>query len=143
MKKETFVKLIKTCENYRNKCTKLGEAVSKAYVEAGLEKDFAAPYSYEPPYGQLIDELVKAIAVDFADDNYSVGEAEDFINWWIWECDFGKETYIDGNEYNNVNYVPKPMAEVTFGDKTYITKTPSQLYDVIMKHKKFLAYQKA
>lgn len=140
MKKETFVKLIKTCENYRKKCTKLGEAVSKAYVEAGLEKDFAAPYAYEPPYGPLIDELVKAIAVEFADDNYTAEQAEDFINWWIWECDFGKEVYINA-EGGGYDY--KPMAEVTIGDKTYIAKTPGQLYDVIMKNKKFLAYQKA
>lgn len=140
MKKETFVKLMKVCEGYRKKCIAFGEGIRKAYMDAGLERDFALTTSYEYPYGPLIDELVKAIAVEFADDNYRVDQAEDFLNWWIWECEFGKETcmkYIDGG------YEFTPMAEVTFGDKTYIAKTPSQLYDVIMKHKKYLGYKKA
>ena len=133
MKKETFVKLIKLCENYKKKCTNFGETIQKAYIEAGLERDFAPPISYAYPYGPLIDEMVKALAIDFADSVYTQEQAEDFINWWIWETDFGHETYMD---ISNGVPVKRPRAEVTIGDKTYIIKTPSQLYDVIVRDKK-------
>lgn len=140
MKKETFVKLMKLCESYYNKCNKFGKRINDAYIEAGMERDFASEIAYAFPYGSVIEDIVKAVSVEFADDNYTVEQAEDFINWWIWECDFGKETcmeYIDGgHEF-------KPMAQVTIGDKEYIVKTPSKLYDVIMKDKKYLAYKKA
>ena len=140
MKKETFVKLMKLCESYYNKCNKFGKRISDAYIEAGMERGFASEIAYAFPYGPVIEDIVKAVSVEFADDNYTVEQAEDFINWWIWECDFGKETcmeYIDGG------YEFTPMAQVTIGDKEYIVKTPSKLYDVIMKDKKYLAYKKA
>lgn len=140
MKKETFVKLMKLCESYYNKCNKFGKRISDAYIEAGMERGFASEIAYAFPYGPVIEDIVKAVSVEFADDNYTVEQAEDFINWWIWECDFGKETsmeYIDGG------YEFKPMAQVIIGDKDYIVKTPSKLYDVIMQDKKYLAYKKA
>lgn len=140
MKKETFVKLMKLCESYYNKCNKFGKRISDAYIEAGMERGFASEIAYAFPYGPVIEDIVKAVSVEFADDNYTVEQAEDFINWWIWECDFGKETcmeYIDGG------YEFTPMAQVTIGDKEYIVKTPSKLYDVIMKDKKYLGYKKA
>lgn len=140
MKKETFVKLMKLCESYYNKCNKFGKRINDAYIEAGMERDFASEIAYAFPYGPVIEDIVKAVSVEFADDNYTVEQAEDFINWWIWECDFGKETcmeYIDGgHEF-------KPMAQVTIGGKNYIVKTPSKLYDVIMQDKKYLGYKKA
>ena len=140
MKKETFVKLMKLCESYYNKCNKFGKRISDAYIEAGMERGFASEIAYAFPYDPVIEDIVKAVSVEFADDNYTVEQAEDFINWWIWECDFGKETcmeYIDGgHEF-------KPMAQVTIGDKNYIVKTPSKLYDVIMQDKKYLGYKKA
>lgn len=140
MKKETFVKLMKLCESYYNKCNKFGKRISDAYIEAGLERGFASEIAYAFPYGPLIDDIVKAVSVEFADDNYTVEQAEDFINWWIWECDFGKETCMD---YIDGGYELTPMAHVTIGDKDYIVKTPSKLYDVIMQNKKYLGYKKA
>lgn len=135
MKKETFVKLIKVLEDYKNKSIKFGKAVADAYVDAGAERDFVTSTSYEFPYGKMMDEIVKAISLDFANNTYKAEFAEDFINWWLWECDFGKKT---GVEYESGKPVRKPMAEVTFGDKTYVIKTPGQLYDVILKHAKFM-----
>lgn len=138
MKKETFVSLIKLCDDYVKKCRKFGEGIQKTYIDAGLERDFANPYAYEFPYGPLIDRIVKAIATDFGDKHYDAQTAEDFINWWIWECDFGRE-----KSYKTVNgeFVSIPMSEVTFGGKTYIVNTPGQLYDTILKDKKFKAKQ--
>lgn len=140
MKKETFVKLMKLCESYYNKCNKFGKRISDAYIEAGLERGFATEIAYAFPYGPVIDDIVKAVSVEFADDNYTVEQAEDFINWWIWECGFGKETCMERKE--NGEYEFTPMAEVMIGDKTYIAKTPLQLYNVIINHKKYLGYEK-
>ncbi len=141
MKKETFVNFMKLCESYYNKCNKFGESISKAYLEAGLDRDFASQTSYAFPSGPLIDQIVKIISAELSDDNYTSEQAEDFINWWMWECNFGKAVlyeYVDGG------YGTSPAAEVTLTNgKSYVVKTPGQLYDVIMKDKKICAYKKA
>lgn len=135
MKKEVFVGLIKIIEDYKNKSGKFGEAVSKAYQDAGLEKDFACAYAYEFPYGQLFDNIVHAISEDFSDENYKAEFAEDIINWWLWECEFGKAVCKDVSPDGKL--VESPMAQITLtNNKTYIVKTAAKLYDVILEDKK-------
>lgn len=140
MKKEVFVKMIQTLEDYKNKSTKFGEAIAKAHIDAGYERDFISGYAYEYPYGPLIDKLVDIISLEFADDNYKAEYAADIINWWMWECDFGKETCI---EYKNkkdgfeTDPIEVPMAEIVLAnDKKFVVKTATKLYEVIMEDKK-------
>lgn len=140
MKKEVFVKMIQTLEDYKNKSTKFGETIAKAHIDAGYERDFISGYAYEYPYGPLIDKLVDIIGLEFADDNYKAEYATDIINWWMWECDFGKETCI---EYKNkkdgfeTDPIEVPMAEIVLANnKTFVVKTATKLYEVIMEDKK-------
>ena len=139
MKKEVFVKLIQTLEDYKRKSTKFGEAIAKAHIDAGYERDFISGYAYEYPYGPLTDKIVDIISLEFADENYKAEVAADIINWWMWECDFGKETIIkfknkkDGFETDPIQV---PMAEITLAnDKTFVVKTAAKLYEVIMEDK--------
>lgn len=140
MKKEVFVKMIQTLEDYKNKSTKFGEAIAKAHIDAGYERDFISGYAYEYPCGPLIDKLVDIIGLEFADDNYKAEYAIDIINWWMWECDFGKETCV---EYKNkkdgfeTDPIEVPMAEIVLAnDKKFVVKTATKLYEVIMEDKK-------
>ncbi|WP_296864501.1 hypothetical protein [uncultured Methanobrevibacter sp.] len=144
MKKEVFVSIIQTLEDYKHKSTKFGETIAKAHIEAGYEKDFINSYAYEYPYGPLIDSIVDAIGKEFADDYYKAEQATDIINWWMWECNFGKETYIKfKNEEDGFKTDPYevPMAEITLENgKKFIVKTPEKLYEVIMEDKKISKY---
>ena len=134
MKKITFINIINSLEGFVKQTKKFGEAIAKAYIGAGLERDFAPTTSYEYPYGSFMDNIVTSLAVEFADDDYPYQNAEDFINWWIWECDFGKEKHY---AVVNGESISKPMAEVTLSNgKTYLITTPGKLYDVILKDKK-------
>lgn len=134
MKKETFVSLIKTIEKHVRVAEQFGKDISNAYVKAGAESDFSSPTSYELPIGKFIDSIVNAIGNDFADEDYKAEWAIDFINWWIFETDFGKKkVYNIANGY----CITKPSAEVTVSNgKTYLITTPGKLYDVILKDKK-------
>lgn len=132
MKKETFVSLIKAIEKHVRVAEQFGKEIRNAYVKAGAERDFALSCSYELPYGNFVDSIVNAIGNDFADENYKAEWAIDFINWWIFETDFGKEKL-----YNFTIGTSKPSAEVTLSNgKTYLITTPGKLYDVILKDKK-------
>lgn len=140
MKKEVFVKLIQTLEDYKNKSSKFGEAIAKAHIDAGYESDFISSYAYEYPYGPLIDKIVDIIGLEFEDENYKAEYAIDIINWWMWECDFGKETMVkfknkkDGFETDPVKVL---MAEITLANnKTFVVKTAAKLYEVIVEDKK-------
>lgn len=134
MKKETFVSLIKAIEKHIRIAEQFGKDISNAYIKAGAERDFALSVSYELPYGNFIDSIVNAIGNDFADENYKVEWAIDFINWWIFETNFGKEKVYN---FANGKFISKPSAEVTLSNgKTYLITTPGKLYDVILKDKK-------
>lgn len=134
MKKETFVSLIKAIEKYMHAAEQFGKDISNAYIKAGAERDFVLSTSYELPYGNFVDSIVNAIGNDFADENYKAEWAIDFINWWIYETDFGKEKVYN---FANGNCISKPYAEVTLSNgKTYLITTPGKLYDVILKDKK-------
>lgn len=134
MKKETFVSLIKAIEKHLRVAEQFGKDISNAYVKAGVERDFALSTSYEIPYANFVDSIVNAIGNDFADENYKAEWAIDFINWWIYETDFGKEKLYN---FANGNCTSKPSAEVTLSNgKTYLITTPGKLYDVILKDKK-------
>ena len=134
MKKETFVSLIKAIEKHVRVTEQFGKDIRNAYVKAGAERDFALSVSYEMPYGNFVDSIVNAIGNDFADENYKAKWAIDFINWWIFETDFGKEKLYN---FANGNCTSKPSAEVTLSNgKTYLITTPGKLYDVILKDKK-------
>lgn len=134
MKKETFVSLINMIEDCKKKSTAFGEAVSNAYQNLGLDKDFAISYAYEFPYDKLSDKIVEIISKEFEDENYSFSTIKDTIDWWIWECGFGKDTYM---KVINGKQETKPIAQITLpnGD-TYIVETASKLYDLIMIDKK-------
>ena len=135
MKKDTFVGFIKTIEKYKKVSEQFGKDVSAAYVKAGLETDFSSCTSYELPVNNFIDSLVDLIGNDFADGNYEGKYAIDFINWWIWECEFGKASVYEYKKDGST--IKEPMAQVTFNDgKTYLVKTPGKLYDMILKDKK-------
>lgn len=131
MKKETFVYIMDTLESYKQKCTKFGKAVANAFIEADAESDFTQPTSYEIPYGKLFDGIVQAISFDLADENYTQEMVEDFINWWMWECEFGKAKPIVG-WLDNVD----PCQVTLCNGKTFKVKSASKLYDVIMLDKK-------
>lgn len=134
MKKETFVSLIKAIEKHLRVAEQFGKDISNAYVKAGVERDFALSASYEIPYANFVDSIVNAIGNDFADENYKAEWAIDFINWWIYETDFGKEKIYN---FANGNCISKPYAEVTLSNgKTYLITTPGKLYDLILKDKK-------
>ena len=134
MKKETFVSLIKAIEKHVRVAEQFGKDISNAYVKAGVERDFVLSASYEIPYGNFVDSIVNAIGNDFADENYKAEWAIDFINWWIYETDFGKEKLYN---FANGNCTSKPSAEVTLSNgKTYLITTPGKLYDVLLKDKK-------
>lgn len=134
MKKETFVSLIKAIEKHIRVAEQFGKDISNAYVKAGAERDFALSITYELPYGKFVDSIVDAIGNEFADENYKAEWAIDFINWWIYETDFGKEKLYN---FANGNCTSKPSAEVTLSNgKTYLITTPGKLYDVILKDKK-------
>lgn len=134
MKKETFVSLIKAIEKHERVAEQFGKDIRNAYVKAGAEPDFALPVSYELPYGKFVDSIINAIGNEFADENYKAEWAIDFINWWIYETDFGKEKLYN---FANGNCTSKPSAEVTLSNgKTYLITTPGKLYDVILKDKK-------
>lgn len=126
MKRKTFVGLINSMKSYYETIKRFGEEVSNAYTKAGCERDFIHPTSYEPPYGNLFDSLVNAIAEDFATPDYSSEYAVDLINWWMWQCNFGKSKHfciIDGSV---------KVCDITFSDgKTMNVTTPSKLYDAI------------
>lgn len=126
MKRKTFVGLINSMKSYYETIKRFGEEVSNAYTKAGCERDFIYPTSYEPPYGNLFDSLVNAIAEDFATPDYSSEYAVDLINWWMWQCNFGKSKHfciIDGSV---------KVCDITFSDgKTMNVTTPSKLYDAI------------
>lgn len=125
---------MKTIEDCVKRSEKFGKTIAKAYTDAGAEPDFSDSLCYGFPCGPVIDDIVKAISLDFADDNYKAEYAEDFINWWIWEVSFGKYVrykFVDGD------LIKTPAAEVTLSNgKTYVVTTPGKLYDVIMKDKK-------
>ena len=126
MKRKTFVGLINSMKSYYETAKRFGEEVSNAYANAGCERDFIYSTSYEPPYGNLFDNLVNAIAEDFDTSDYPSEYAVDLINWWMWECDFGKSKHFNIKD-NSV----KPC-EITFSDgKTMNVTTPSKLYDAI------------
>jgi len=134
MKKITFINIINSLEGFVKQAKKFGKAIAKAYIDAGLEQDFAPTTSYEYPYGTFMDNIVTSLAVEFADDDYFFENAEDIINWWMWECDFGKEWCYD---YSKDKPVRKRMAELTFKDgKTIMVSSPAKLYDAIMYDKK-------
>ena len=134
MKKETFVSLIKAIEKHIRVAEQFGKDISNAYVKAGAERDFALSITYELPYGKFVDSIVDAIGNEFADENYKAEWAIDFINWWIYETDFGKEKLYN---FANGNCTSKLSAEVTLSNgKTYLITTPGKLYDVILKDKK-------
>jgi len=134
MKKETFVSLIKAIEKHVRVAEQFGKDISNAYVKAGAERDFALSCSYEPPYSNFVDSIVNAIGNDFADENYKAEWAIDFINWWIYETNFGKAVLYD---YVDGGYASEPAAVVTLANgKEYTVKTPGKLYDVILKDQK-------
>jgi hypothetical protein len=134
MKKETFVSLIKAIEKHVRVAEQFGKDISNAYVKAGAERDFALSCSYELPISKFIDSIVNAIGNDFADENYKAECAIDFINWWIYETNFGKAELYD---YVDGGYASEPAAVVTLANgKEYTVKTPGKLYDVILKDKK-------
>ena len=134
MKKETFVSLIKAIEKHVRVAEQFGKDIRNAYVKAGAERDFALSITYELPYGKFVDSIVDAIGNEFADENYKAEWAIDFINWWIYETEFGKEKLY---AVVNGKRISKTYAEVTLSNgKTYIITTPGKLYDVILKDKK-------
>ena len=134
MKKETFVSLIKAIEKYMHVAEQFGKDISNAYIKAGAELDFSSPTSYELPIGKFIDLIVNAIGNDFADKSYKAEWAIDFINWWIYETNFGKAVLYD---YVDGGYASEPAAVVTLvNGEEYTVKTPGKLYDVILKDKK-------
>lgn len=137
MKKETFVSLIKAIEKHLRVAEQFGKDISNAYVKAGVERDFAWSASYEIPYANFVDSIVNAIGNDFADENYKAEWAIEFINWWIYETDFGKVGKEKVYNFANGNCISKPYAEVTLSNgKTYLITTPGKLYDVILRDKK-------
>lgn len=133
MKKETFVQLINHIKKYRDNSVKFGKAIANAYIEAGSIEDFATASAYELPYGKYTDDIVKIIASDFSTEDYKAEYAEDIINWWIWECNFGEIKYVD-----NTDNLLKPLAEIHFSatekndEKTFIIMSADVLYDTIM-----------
>ena len=133
MKKETFVSLIKAIEKHVRVAEQFGKDIRNAYVKAGAEHDFALSASYEMPYGSFVDSIVNAIGNDFADENYKAEWAIDFINWWIFETEFGKAVLYN---YVDDGFAREPAAVVTLANgKEYTVKTPGKLYDVILKDK--------
>lgn len=134
MKKETFVSLIKAIEKHVRVVEQFGKDISNAYVKAGAERDFALSCSYEPPYGKFVDSIINAIGTELSNDIYKAEWVTDFINWWIFETNFGKSVLYD---YVDGGYDTKPSAEVTLANgKTYLITTPGKLYDVILKDQK-------
>lgn len=134
MKKETFVSLIKAIEKHVRVAEQFGKDISNAYVKAGAERDFALSCSYEPPYGKFVDSIINAIGTELSNDIYKAEWVTDFINWWIFETNFGKSVLYD---YVDGGYDTKPSAEVTLSNgKTYLITTPGKLYDVILKDQK-------
>lgn len=134
MKKETFISLIKAIEKHMRVAEQFGKDISNAYVKAGAELDFSSPTSYELPISKFIDSIVNAIGNDFADEDYKAEWAIDFINWWIYETNFGKAVYYD---YIDGGFSTESAVVVTLSNgKEYTVKTPGKLYDVILKDKK-------
>jgi hypothetical protein len=137
MKKEVFVKLINICEEHRKKCQVFGKEIQKAYLNAGLERDFSTEMSYEYPYSPIIDKIVDAISIEFSNNDSTCEIIKDILNWWIWECDFGHGWHLDFSS-NDGNYSKTSRAVMTIKNKKYIMNTPSKLYDVILKYIKVL-----
>ena len=145
MKHDTFTGLIDTMEDYYNKAEQFGRAMSDALIEAGGEEDFKQPYAYTFPLGKLFDNMVKYIAEDFAEGEFTSEMAEDTINWWMWECEFGKATYYDWSHdesglSNDINV--KPAAVMTINNVEFIVRDASTLYTVLMFHRDYVNSKK-
>ena len=129
MKKETFVEILNTLKKWQDRSEKFCAAVANAYEDAGCEPDFVQPDAYPLLPLKIIDDLVHAIAQDFETPEY----AEDHINWWIWECDFGRQVYHNIQTSGILSEVVEtPGCVVEINGKKFVCSTPDVLYDAIM-----------
>jgi hypothetical protein len=138
MKEKAFVDLFNTIQEYCDRSARFGKAVSDAWVEAGGERDFASPCAYEFLQGSMIDSLVKAVAQDFETEYYPADVAEDFINWWVWETDFGRDTYYQYPTADELlkdpdaQPVKKLSAGVCIDGVEYVCDSASAMYKLLL-----------
>jgi acyl carrier protein len=137
MNKESFCAIISSIKKQMEREDKFCDAIKQAFADAGQCEDFVDSQSFKPPTDVFIDNLIEALALEFVSEHQTHDEAQDLINWFIYEMHFGEELEFISNEDHGSFQIldPEPRSASWYevdGTRVWV-RNEQELYDALVR----------
>lgn len=134
MNRETFVRIINTLKEQKQREEKFSKAMVQAFVDAGECGDFYHESSFNPPTNVMIDQILQALSYSFVNENQTQEVAYDHINYYFYELDIMDYMFLEPVDSQAGSFEARMVpAYYHSKDGTKIPLvTPEDLYDSLV-----------